>query len=126
MPLESPPIEKVNFLLDEMANMVWAVEAVIPSPPGKGIDGYEALLEIENSGQLCCLLYIRLRRKSDTSEEVPRSGKIVSRSYQGCRWTGEKVVVRVGRRATIGKGEGTSALRICASAPLSSGDAPSS
>jgi hypothetical protein len=40
--LESSPIEKVNFLRDEMANIVWAVEAIIPSQAELGISGYEA------------------------------------------------------------------------------------
>jgi hypothetical protein len=40
--LESEPIEKVNFIRDEMANMVWAIEDVIPDATGKGINGHEA------------------------------------------------------------------------------------
>jgi hypothetical protein len=40
--LESEPIERVNFLRDEMANMVWGVEAIVPSQTGQGMSGYEA------------------------------------------------------------------------------------
>jgi hypothetical protein len=40
--LESAPIERVNFLRDEMANMAWGVEAIIPSQTGQGMSGYEA------------------------------------------------------------------------------------
>ncbi len=40
--LESEPIEQVNFLRDEMANMVWAVEDWIPDARGLGIDGNDA------------------------------------------------------------------------------------
>jgi len=40
--LQSDPIEKVNFLRDEMANMVWGVEEIIPDATGKGINGNEA------------------------------------------------------------------------------------
>lgn len=40
--LESPPIEEVNFIRDEMANMVWGIEDIIPDATGKGIDGNEA------------------------------------------------------------------------------------
>jgi hypothetical protein len=40
--LESEPLERVNFMRDEMANMVWAVESIIPSQTGKGMSGYEA------------------------------------------------------------------------------------
>lgn len=39
--LESPPLERVNFMRDEMANMVWGVENIIPSQAGIGISGYE-------------------------------------------------------------------------------------
>jgi hypothetical protein len=38
--LEAPPLEKVLFLRDEMANMAWAVERVVPSGLGHGINGY--------------------------------------------------------------------------------------
>jgi len=40
--LESEPIEAVNLVRDEMANMVWGVEDVIPDATGKGISGHEA------------------------------------------------------------------------------------
>jgi hypothetical protein len=39
--LESAPIERVNFMRDEMANMVWAVEAIVPSQAGNGVSGTE-------------------------------------------------------------------------------------
>lgn len=42
--LESPPLEEVNFLRDEMANMVWAVENIVPSQTGKGARGNEMAL----------------------------------------------------------------------------------
>jgi hypothetical protein len=35
-------IERVQFVRDEMANMVWAIEEVIPDATGRGIDGYAA------------------------------------------------------------------------------------
>jgi len=38
---EGDPLEKVNFLRDEMANMVWAVENRVPSQAGKGVSGFE-------------------------------------------------------------------------------------
>jgi hypothetical protein len=40
--LESDPIEQVNYARDEMTNMVWAVEEVIPSGTGQGANGYDA------------------------------------------------------------------------------------
>jgi len=39
--LESEPLERVNFMRDEMANMVWGVEDTIPSQMGKGMSGSE-------------------------------------------------------------------------------------
>ena len=38
--LESAPLERVNFMRDEMANMVWGVENTVPSQTGIGISGY--------------------------------------------------------------------------------------
>lgn len=38
---QGKPLEEVNFIRDEMANMVWAIESVIPSPLGHGISGRE-------------------------------------------------------------------------------------
>ena len=40
--LESAPLERVNFMRDEMANMAWGVEAIVPSQTGQGMSGYEA------------------------------------------------------------------------------------
>jgi len=42
--LEGAPVEQVKFLRDEMANMVWAVESIVPSQAGKGISGDEMAL----------------------------------------------------------------------------------
>ena len=39
--LESAPLERVNFIRDEMANMVWGVESIVPSQTGQGMSGYE-------------------------------------------------------------------------------------
>ncbi len=36
-PLESPPIEEVAFFRDEMANLVWAVERIVPGPSGEPV-----------------------------------------------------------------------------------------
>jgi hypothetical protein len=45
--LEGDPVEKVNFLRDEMANMVWAVEDIVPSQAGKGVSGDSMALKPE-------------------------------------------------------------------------------
>jgi len=39
--LESEPLERVNFMRDEMANMVWGIEKTVPSQTGIGISAYE-------------------------------------------------------------------------------------
>lgn len=38
---QGKPLEEINFIRDEMANMVWGIESVIPSPLGHGIPGRE-------------------------------------------------------------------------------------
>lgn len=43
--LEANPLEKVNFVRDEMANLVWGVESTVPSQSGKGIPGKEMALD---------------------------------------------------------------------------------
>jgi hypothetical protein len=45
--LESEPIEKVNFIRDEISNMVWAVEDTFPSQLGKGISGKEYAIAVD-------------------------------------------------------------------------------
>jgi hypothetical protein len=40
--LQSKPLEKVNFMRDEMANMAWGIEEVIPDGTGIGVNGHEA------------------------------------------------------------------------------------
>jgi hypothetical protein len=44
--LVSEPLEKVNFIRDEMANMVWGIESVIPNGMGMGIDGNAMAVQI--------------------------------------------------------------------------------
>lgn len=39
---EGPPVEQINFLRDEMANMVWGVENIISDGLSGGMDGFEA------------------------------------------------------------------------------------
>lgn len=37
--MSSEPLEKINFVRDEMANMVWGIETIIPNGLGSGTDG---------------------------------------------------------------------------------------
>lgn len=46
--LESRPLEEVNFIRDEMANQVWAVESRIEQETGESQSGYEAAIEYRN------------------------------------------------------------------------------
>lgn len=42
---ESPPLEEVRFVRDEGANMVWAVEHVVPNRLGRPVAGFDAQTE---------------------------------------------------------------------------------
>jgi len=46
--LESKPLESVEIMRDEMANMVWGVETVIPDLLGGGADGHAAAQALSN------------------------------------------------------------------------------
>ncbi|MVM29220.1 hypothetical protein GO755_04185 [Spirosoma sp. HMF4905] len=162
-PQESQPLEKVNFIRDEMANSVWAIESVIPSPLDRGINGFESALAAQNASlspaaallpteaKIRYLLgtsvpynwipfipvhvagsdrdiQLQRARMPDQAatfkgkildqpapyfvneEEVPRSGKLITRTYQRTRTTDGRVVLWVGRKTTAGKGEGSSGL----------------
>ncbi|MEP7179498.1 MAG: hypothetical protein ABI775_10440, partial [Pseudonocardiales bacterium] len=43
-------------------------------------------------------------------EEIPRAGKTVSRAFQRARWADGSTFLWLGRRATTGRGEGSSGL----------------
>jgi len=45
--LESDPLEEITMLRDEMANMVWGVESIVPSQAGRGASGME-MARLEN------------------------------------------------------------------------------
>ncbi len=58
--MEGDALEQVNFLRDEMANLVWAVENVVPSQAGLGVNGDEmAAKEPDNTPELAPLAPIR-------------------------------------------------------------------
>lgn len=44
--MASEPLEKVNFVRDEMANMVWGIEVLTPDGLGFGADGYHLARQI--------------------------------------------------------------------------------
>lgn len=155
--MEGPPIEKVHFLRDEMANMAWAIERTVPSKLGDGASGYEVTrteplpppastaaryvlgtdvpgnwipfipVHVDGSNRSIQLRRARMPRGTVMNgrilqpgkpgsayflneEEVPRAGKIVTRSCQRTRWLDGRTFVWIGRRALTGKGEGSSGL----------------
>lgn len=44
---KSKALEKVTFIRDEMANMVWAVEGAVPDGIGNGIDAFEQATKVK-------------------------------------------------------------------------------
>lgn len=181
--LESSPIEKVKFMRDEMANIVWGIEEIIPNAFGGGMDSKLAeqnlhdylLKEIEEntvgssstdaelnfhimntvpenwipfipfsnnqSNRQIVLKRATLLRVVDgkyateepvrprsillseglnqstpqgyeiNEEEILRSGVTITTYYQRTRWYNGKIFTWLGRRRTVGKGEGSSNLK---------------
>lgn len=165
---EGEPIECVDLLRDEMANLVWAVETTIPDHLGGGISGREAAhalaqarndapdapsdvlryrligavpeswipfvpTHVEGSNREIKLQRGAMMRSGGTDlvrprgdvlvpdgqqtpyfvheEEVGRAGVQVTRSWQRARWFDGRTYVWLGRRRTVGGGEGSSGLR---------------
>jgi hypothetical protein len=159
--MEGAPLEKVVFLRDEMANMAWGVERVVPTALGTGGDGYAIARALAPQPPLAALqptpalvryvlgtdvpenwrpfVPVRVPGSSRSiqlqrarmpgperrllgeilevptpyylhEEEVPRAGKIVTRSPQRVRWLGGRTFTWFGRRVLAGRGEGSSGL----------------
>ncbi|HEX6192492.1 MAG TPA: hypothetical protein VFZ42_09010 [Chitinophagaceae bacterium] len=49
--MEGPPLEKIYLIRDEIANMVWGIESIVPLPSGKNKPGGEAAYELRNRFQ---------------------------------------------------------------------------
>ena len=60
---ESKPLESVEMVRDEMANMVWGVESRIPDLLGAAADGHAAAQELSN--------YFRMLERKDEVEPLP-------------------------------------------------------
>lgn len=173
---ESRPFELVSFVRDEMANMVWGVEDIVPDGLGGFLRGHEASLQLQNylkdyaqapaaptlSNDAAIRFKmgtpvpehwipfiavkspknnrdIRLQRSSlprilegmsatrvlprtgilsqpispyyVNEEEVPRSGVLMTRTWQRTRWFNGQTFTWVGRQKQVGRGEGSSGLR---------------
>jgi len=46
--LQSEPVEAIRFIRDEMANMCWAIEEIVPDGLGKSMEGASTALGLEN------------------------------------------------------------------------------
>ena len=67
---ESKPLESVEMVRDEMANMVWGVESVIPDLLGGGLDGHAAAQELAN------WLKNLKRHEEEPAAEIPEGVKL--------------------------------------------------
>ena len=165
--IEAPPLEKVHFLRDEMANMAWgggarrcppswaSASAAIPSrsarpasfrpPPPLGpttapvryvlgtdvpynwipfipvhVPGSNRSIQLQRAQMpkvpgVSRAPHTRIVGVPGTpyyinEEEIPRSGKLVTRGYQRARWLNGVTLTWIGRRVTTGRGEGSSGL----------------
>jgi hypothetical protein len=109
---ESEPLERVQFVRDEMANMVWAIEEVIPDATGAGIDGYDAadrtgVLPEPIADSPAAIRYLF----GTTVPEISSAGVSVTRAYQRVRWYDGRTFVWIGRSRETGRGAGASSLR---------------
>jgi hypothetical protein len=66
--IDGPSLEEVVFLRDEMANMVWGVEKVVPLPDGSTKPGLEAGRETR--------AYFERLLDSDSSAAIPSAADI--------------------------------------------------
>ncbi|MDB5014171.1 MAG: hypothetical protein JWQ25_2373 [Daejeonella sp.] len=152
---ESKPLERVFFMRDEMANLVWAIEDIIPSELGIGekvlMKVPEALPQSPEEGKWTYTLgttvpdhwipfvavhktgsdqeiHLQRARMPNAkpasgvlltenqpvhfleSQEVPRAGVIVERTMQRVRWLNGQTFTWIGRKKTVGRGEGSSEL----------------
>ena len=184
--MEERALEEIALVRDEVANMVWGIENIVPLPDGASKRGREAAIELrqqivrivqaeaetapppvpiefkapvryeimntvpenwipfipvhlENDNRQIQLQRASLLRiiEGDASpakikprtallrfglddqqvkqyflheEEVPRTGVVVSQSFQRTRWYGGRVFTWVGVRKSTGRGEGSSGL----------------
>jgi hypothetical protein len=179
--LQGPPLEEVNLLRDETANMAWGVELIAESPAGLPLNRHEAYQERVRREELRAesmvpgqisprtgpleyrvstsvpdhwLPLVPVRTPGTTEdartiglmrgtvyhpengqvfrpigkilaadpliikeEEVPREGIKISRAYQYARWTNGEPCLWIGRRKSVGHGEGASGLRFDVAEP---------
>lgn len=155
-PLTGRPLEDVHLLRDEMANLAWAVEAIVEGEDGRPARRAERPLPAQPEQPATGGLRYRLgttvpphwfplvpQRSADgdipdlrlqlmayspepdavphgtllredltvAADRIPREGRRVLREAVLARWTDGSPISWTRRRATIGRGEGSSGLR---------------
>lgn len=98
------PVRLGTFLSRDIQLQRAAMPRVINGVPVERVRPRTNLLRTGLSGSTWSPYYIY-------EEEVPRSGAIVSTTWQRARWHNGKVVLWLGRRKQNGRGEGNSSLR---------------
>jgi hypothetical protein len=73
---ESRPIETVAFIRDEMANMVWGIETMIPLPHGESVTGSGAAARYRDHLQHLVNEALLLEPESEEQEEEEALAKI--------------------------------------------------
>jgi hypothetical protein len=109
---QSNALEEVIFMRDEMANMVWGIESVVPSPLGVGISGRQAVTQPADNGDR----YFYLERTNMPVNWVPfvplkniqgrlvlRRGKIVDGAGQAIRPNTSLLRLGLNKDNVIGK-----------------------
>jgi hypothetical protein len=156
--LTSRPVEDVHLLRDEMANLAWAVEAVVegedgpiqrserplpeqPDPPTTGPLRYRlggrvppnwfplvpvrtmtgdapelVLQQMATAPEVPAGTMLRVGIRFD-DDRIPREGRRVIREHVLARWGDGTPYGWIARRATIGRGEGSSGLSFDAAEP---------
>lgn len=132
-PLRGPVVEEVRFVRDELANLVWGVEAVVTDEAGdihdlaaeytarvddaaRVVDLVEAVLPRPNTWGVMVLTAPRssilreLRGQRVPEEEVGSTGVTVRRRWSLARSADGGRHAWVSRSASTGRGEGSSGL----------------
>ena len=96
--LESAPLERVNFMRDEMANMAWGVESIVPSQTGQGMSGYEASRNARGEPAAALIKTRRPHRATWPARPCRKLDSVHSRARRGQRQRDSPAAGPHGRR----------------------------
>jgi hypothetical protein len=109
--LESQPIEQVHFMLDEMSNLVWGVESILPNQLGAGTSGAKlsdtlAPSRTQNDGLLHYTMYDKVPDHWTPFMSVPIQDIHGSKIYQRAKLYGGSTYkgMILGNDKTINRG----------------------